>query len=349
MLFGPDANTLGSLSTFGASSGDFAVKNAYVSLRAPLGNGLDFKVGVWDTIVGYEVFEAGNDPNYSRSFGYYIEPIIHTGILGQYTLGSNKEITLIGGIANGIADRALANQIDSRAGYVTSTGMQEADTVLSYMGAVAITAPESFGPLKGAVLYGGIVDTGFGSSTDVVDGAGVVTGYGSSYDIINFYGGATIPTPWKNLSVGGAYDYRANGLFNGSYENAVAGYLSLKLSEKMTLNARADYATGSAGNYGSSGGVFYNTVGAYGVPAVRADGTSAINGLDGDHVELLSVVGTLNYALFGNAITRLEVRWDHDLTGEGIFLNGDTSGNTVTAAGTSENALSVSLNVIYKF
>jgi hypothetical protein len=46
MLFGPDA--VGYNPSFlGDSTSDFALKQAYVTLRAPVGNGLDFKVGVF--------------------------------------------------------------------------------------------------------------------------------------------------------------------------------------------------------------------------------------------------------------------------------------------------------------
>src|SRR5436189_904442 len=62
LLFGPDADALFTQSTSATGQGDFAVKQAYVSLHAPVGNGLDFKVGVWDTIIGYEVFESINNP-----------------------------------------------------------------------------------------------------------------------------------------------------------------------------------------------------------------------------------------------------------------------------------------------
>jgi hypothetical protein len=55
-----------------------------VTLRAPVGNGLDFKLGVWDTIIGYEVFDAGSNPNYSRSYGYFLEPTTYTGIQASY-------------------------------------------------------------------------------------------------------------------------------------------------------------------------------------------------------------------------------------------------------------------------
>src|SRR5512133_649106 len=44
---GPDANTLGTQSTFG-NSGDFAIRQAYVALRTPVLNGIDWKVGVFD-------------------------------------------------------------------------------------------------------------------------------------------------------------------------------------------------------------------------------------------------------------------------------------------------------------
>src|SRR5579872_6928837 len=87
LLFGPDANIVGGLGTQSSGvSGDFGVKQAYVDLKAPVGNGLDVKIGVWDTIIGYEVFESGNNPNFTRSYGYTIEPTTHTGVLASYQI-----------------------------------------------------------------------------------------------------------------------------------------------------------------------------------------------------------------------------------------------------------------------
>ena len=63
---------------------DFGVKQAYVALHAPVGNGLDFQMGVWDTIIGYEVTDSINNPNFTRSYGYTIEPPTHTGIRATY-------------------------------------------------------------------------------------------------------------------------------------------------------------------------------------------------------------------------------------------------------------------------
>src|SRR5262249_15941048 len=46
LWFGPDANTYNTASVpLGVNSSDFAIKQAYVTLRTPVGNGLDFKVG----------------------------------------------------------------------------------------------------------------------------------------------------------------------------------------------------------------------------------------------------------------------------------------------------------------
>jgi hypothetical protein len=241
------------------------------------------------------VFDAGNNPNYSRSFGFYLEPIIHTGVLATYDFAD--WLTVSGGVANGIQDRAAYNRINARA--------VDADTgefyfeKLTYVGSVALTAPESMGFLAGATLYGGVMYAGFGEDD-----------FGGN-DIINYYAGATAPTPLKALTVGVAYDYQANGLFDNSYANAIAGYLSIKLSEKLKLNARGEYATGSPGAYGTA---------------------------TGEKAELLGVTGTLDYSLWANAITRLEFRWDHDLSENGIFGPED-----------EDDALSLALNVIYKF
>src|SRR5688572_8595990 len=105
LVFGPDANYYGTLLNGGAAQGggfgnndELAVKQAYVALRAPVGNGLDIKMGVWDTIIGYEFFESGNNPNFSRSYGYFIEPTHHTGLLASYKITDMFAATA--GIAN---------------------------------------------------------------------------------------------------------------------------------------------------------------------------------------------------------------------------------------------------------
>src|SRR5258708_36975527 len=78
--------------------GDFGVKQAFVDLHAPIGNGLDIKLGHFNYIGGYEVPDAGGNPNYSRSFAWTQEPASHTGVLLSYT--ANDWLSLIPGVAN---------------------------------------------------------------------------------------------------------------------------------------------------------------------------------------------------------------------------------------------------------
>jgi len=68
LLFGPDAVGY-NVPANGYSYDGFAIKQAYVVLRTPVGNGIDWKIGVFDSPIGYEVFDAGSNPNYTRSWG----------------------------------------------------------------------------------------------------------------------------------------------------------------------------------------------------------------------------------------------------------------------------------------
>src|SRR4030095_1687209 len=138
LLFGPDANTLATQSVFGngsqAAAGDFAIKQAYVALRAPVGNGLDFKLGVWDTIIGYEVFESVNNPNFTRSYGYTIEPTTHTGLQGTYRFCEAFSATLA--VANTFGPTINERAFPTRA-----------ESYKTYMASMTFTAPTNWGAL----------------------------------------------------------------------------------------------------------------------------------------------------------------------------------------------------------
>src|SRR5436190_11070859 len=97
LLVGPDANGY-NLSPKSIGSSDFSVKDAYVSLRVPVANGIDFKVGTFSTVIGYESFESYLNPNYSRSFGWQLEPTQHTGVLASYK--ATDAVSISAGVAN---------------------------------------------------------------------------------------------------------------------------------------------------------------------------------------------------------------------------------------------------------
>src|SRR5262252_2699956 len=146
LWFGPDANVLGTQSTLSTGASDFAIRQAYLALRVPVLNGLDFKVGVFDSIIGYESVESPNNPNYTRSYGHSIEPQTHTGLLASYRFSDLVSASV--GIAN-----TKGPNVNGRA--FGEDG--KAESFKSYMASIALTAPESMGFLAGSTLYGGFV------------------------------------------------------------------------------------------------------------------------------------------------------------------------------------------------
>jgi hypothetical protein len=234
LLFGPDARFL-STSSSGLDIGDAAIKQAYVALRAPVGNGLDFKIGVWDTIIGYEVFESPANPNHTRSYGYSIEPTTHTGVLLSYSF--TDYLTVLAGVAN-----TIGPDINERA------FPAKAESYKTYMAAAVLTAPEDWGFLAGSTLAGGVVN-GFNSGTPD-EAEGFIPGDQSSW-----YVGTTLNTPIKGLTVGAAYDYLGisdQALRGSTYAYALSVYATMQLTEKLAVSGRGEYArSGSAVLFGA--------------------------------------------------------------------------------------------------
>ena len=313
LWFGPDAvgfNT--SAPSLAGAGGDLSVKQAYVDLRAPIGNGIVFRLGHFNYIGGYEVPDSGDDLNYSRSYAWTLEPASHTGLLASYKV--TDALSLAVGVAN-----SYNNGINWRAARVDATGtiVTAADeSEKTYMGQIALTAPDSFGFLKGATL-----------SATAVNGLNNPSGSGGSVLTAGRFGcyqiGGTMPTPVQGLSVGASYDYM-NGpplAFaapnKAGYANATTLYTSYQATEKLKLNGRAEYTTATKG--------FWYPPGVSG------------------NEKLLGLTGTLDYALWANVVSRLEVRWDHSLTGDRPF------GGTAAAPGGEKNVVTLAANLIYKF
>jgi hypothetical protein len=312
LWFGPDANTLGAVS--GGTSADLAIKQAYVALRTPVGNGIDWKMGVFDTIIGYESSESPNNPNYTRSYGYTIEPTTHTGLLGTYRFCD--EISMSAGIANTfgptINGRAFATTPPTPPpnSNITPDSTQSYKT---YMVSAALTAPQSWGWAAGSTLYGGLIN-GFSAGSGVFAAANTA-GKQSSY-----YVGATVATPVTGLKVGAAFDYLdsrssddpASLYQTGNDYWAAAIYTSYQATEKLSLHLRGELATSQNGTLPGN-----------------------------DNTQIWALTGTVQYDLWQNVISRLEIRWDHS----------DETDLFVGSAGTINlrNSVLIAANLIYKF
>jgi hypothetical protein len=313
-VFGSDAAALPGRFSSTDSTVAGALKQAYVALRAPVGNGLDFKIGQFYPIIGYEVFDSYANPNFSRSFGFALEPLSHTGVLATYQFSDTV------GFAGGIADTHFG-------GLNTKTVNR---TIKTYMGGLTLKAPESLGWLAGSSLYAGVV-YGADSAATAATGATVTNPIETTKRPVNLYAGASLSSPWKAITWGLSYDYLFNpyntdfsrtGFPSGvprsklsSYADAAAVYVSWQVQEKLKLNFRGEYAT-------SSGGVF--------IPSTPSNPSN--------DEKLVGGTVTADYSLWANVITRLEVRWDHI-----------AGGTYTTPFNNNRNDITVAANVIYKF
>jgi hypothetical protein len=299
---GPDADSLGTQSILSTGVSDFAIRQAYVALRVPFENGIDFKVGVFDSIVGYESVDSSSDPNYTRSYGNTIEPTTHTGLLASYRF--TETISASAGVAN-----TMGPIINERAQGPNPSANTKAESYKTYMGSVALTAPDSFGSLAGSTLYAGIVN-GFDSS------------YGENQT--SYYVGATVATPVTGLRCGAAFDdLDVHDLSGETW--SVGGYVSYQATEKLSVHFRGEYLRDR------------------GDQKFFIDETGITN-----PDKVLCLTATAQYDLWRNVISRVELRWDHSLSGQYVWGSPSENGNDANP-GTERNEWMLAANVIYKF
>ena len=328
LLFGPDAvgfnpanygrgsnnGYSGSNNGYYGGYSDFAIQQAYIALRTPVGNGIDWKIGVFNTVIGYESFDAGSNPNYTRSWGWAVEPTEHTGVLASYKV--NDEWSFSAGVAN-----TLSTGINTSNDYSTSNGSPWHKTV---MGSVTFNAPSNWGWASGSAFYAGMVYgfAGGQQGTPYFPGSTFGSQGGNQ---VNYYAGATLNSPWKNVTFGAAFDYVQNlggvqytisetaGVHADDYIFGL--YNTIKASDKLSFNSRAEYwevDAKSGASLGSSAGV--------------------------------SLTETVEYDLWANVISRLEVRYDKVMTSDyGIHVL--PTGVPVT----SLDSVGIYANLIYKF
>jgi hypothetical protein len=295
LLFGPDANLYGTNST-GNKDSDFAIKQAYIHVDK---DDLTIKLGVFDTIIGYEVFAAKDNRNYSRSYAYFIEPFAQTGVLASYAVNDVVQIT--GAVAN-----SWNTIINARPTLEDGRVTEDRKT---YLGGIGLVAPEDLPVFGGANLYTSM-SYGFDSNE-------------SADQIKSYYTGGSWPL-MEALSLGFALDYRElDPAGEGPKQNAktAATYASIQACEDLSFHGRAEWARGTAGSWG---------VANIGTP-------------EDDH--FFGLTFTTQYDWLENLLTRLEMRWDKDLSdGIGSFNNPPSTGTDP-----DKDNLSLALNAVFSF
>jgi hypothetical protein len=236
LVYGEDASTI----TTGANSGntglasDFAVQQAYVQFRAPVGNGIDFRVGKFTTYLGYEVLER--PANMNITFGNLWQnmvPATHTGVTAAYKI--NDIFDIKGAVVNGWADDST--------GVLQGPNDLPADAY-GFMGAVNVTSPGANANVQNC-LY---LATGGESGIVVTNNPDLVYTY-------NVWGA------WQPLFAKEkllfAFDFDYGGAPNSTqdqsksgYENwyGLALYAKYQFTDIFSLAGRGEYIYNSDGN-----------------------------------------------------------------------------------------------------
>ncbi|MCH8040896.1 MAG: porin [Nitrospinae bacterium] len=219
--YGEDAqltggSIIGNVPSAGAGGGtdfdsgdDFDFQEAYVQYIAPIGNGLDLRIGRMNTLIGYEVIESPNNPNFSRSwlFGFG-EPFTTTGVRASYEFNDMVSFS-IGVINDFTGTQSDTNNSKSVESLVSIAPMDNVGIYLfGFWGAEgAIGADDS-----DRVQVGGIVDVQLTDQAEVV-----VEGY---------YG---------NFANAPGLDPGVNARWDG-----VAGYLIYDFTDKWGARFRSE-------------------------------------------------------------------------------------------------------------
>jgi hypothetical protein len=224
LWLGPDASDLDT----GSTSNSAELRQAYLDLRFPLVNpltagettSLDLRIGTFNSIVGFESPDHNANAHYTRSWGYTIQPTVHTGIIAffpgtgrpgvdaLYEWDSRYQIAL--GVANTNDPRINGSPANADRKTLLAGFMWE--------------LPEALGPLEGSRFSLGYVNGRARTGSDPIQ---------------NLYLGlGLLPNSEKwNLSL--THDSRI--LPGAGNDDSVFGlYVGRQLSDDLTLSARAE-------------------------------------------------------------------------------------------------------------
>ncbi len=106
--------------TGGRVGDDLDFQETYVQYVAPLGNGLDIRIGRMNSLVGYEVIESPFNANYSRSWLFGLgQPFTTTGIRLLYPI--NEQLSVAVGAINSFTglteDKNTAKSVEGLISY----------------------------------------------------------------------------------------------------------------------------------------------------------------------------------------------------------------------------------------
>ena len=333
VMIGEDANYLANRTTGqdglnnDQSSNALFLEQAYAAIRAPVGNGWDFKVGRFASILGYEVIERPANMNITFGLVWQQLPIFYTGVLSSYKFDDYLDGKL--GVVNG-------SDTDNN----TTTGGNSDGCAL--IASLNVTAPGGNANWSNNFQYSSNSenDTAVSTTSNATFIAGNNGSGGSAYTFIYNSWGNWSPQFAKDKllfafdSALGTSNAGNSGGINTSWCLASV-YTKYQFNDWFSLSSRGEYFHGN--NFGKIG----NTEG-YQI----ADGTSLQpQGTSG--MDLWEYTITAGISVIDNLLIRAEYRLDWGVNSV-YGLNENNSSGTIDSV-SSGPAHYVGAEVVYSF
>ena len=355
--FGPDARISRARSNTrpGFDNTEFDPQELYAEYVAPIGNGLNIKMGKINTILGYETFTSWENPNYSRTFGYNLcQAFTTTGI--RLTYQFNPLVNLMVAVNNGwdnVEDNNKGKMIEGgltltphprfTAYFYGSWAAEQSNCQGQGQGVIPAASPGV------APCTSGALGTDPKAHRNILDGIFTYKPTDSDTLILETYYANEENASALKAANGGA----GNARWDSAYLYVIHDFNDQTQPNAVSFRFRGGIFEDAGGTRTCTGSV--NSVGGNNTCA-NSPGSANNNGFQGGSgmfnqagvgsgpggaVQALTVwemTYTLQYALFPSLITRSEFRYDH--ANKNVFLSGDRAVNNQSTA---------TFNVVYLF
>ena len=305
------------------NSNSLFLEQAYVSIRAPVGNGWDFKVGKFASILGYEVMERPANMNTTFGLLFNVMPLYYTGVLSSYKFDDYLDAKL--GVVNG-----------SNSDNNTTTNPNAGDGC-AVLAALNVTAPGGNANWSNNFQYSSGNDNNTSVSTTDTS---MSTQAASSADLGNVSAYTLIYNTWGNWAPKFADDkllFAFNALLGNSSGSASGGigninstwygagaYAKYQFNDWFSLCSRGEYL-------GSNNSLVTGNNGAATTPSAEGNATGNSN---------WEYTITAGFNVIDNLLIRAEYRLDW---GSSIYNNAN---NTTNSDGPAHYA---GAEVVYSF
>ena len=323
--FGLDSRVTRARTNFqpGVASDEMDFQELYAEYIVPVGNGLKIQAGKINTLIGYEVINSWENPNFSRTFMFGLgQAFTTTGI--RFTYQFHPMVTASVGLVNGW-DNVDDNNKGKTVEWLLALTPHEKVGV-SFYGSYGAEQSNC----QGGLTTGGPActphTTGFDPSAKRLVAGSIIT---------------LKPTDKDTVILEPYYGNEGNANFNKpggktARWNGFGGYLIHDFDDQWSLRLRGEIFEDAGGARTCTGGTIGTTAGFGGVPG--GWNTCANSSTGGVAQTLWENTFTLQYKPVPSLITRAEFRYDK--SDKNVFLYGSRPVN---------NQETLSFQVIYLF